>query len=335
MNLKRLLLDKIASEGPLTIAEYMSLCLRHPEFGYYTTRNPFGAKGDFVTAPEISQLFGEMLGAWVLGVLQQIDVSRSAALVELGPGKGTMMADILRIIRKYPVYDSLTIHMVEISPTLEKLQRENLAEHLGKISWHRNIETLPEMPMIILANEFFDALPIQQFSGKNEVMVAAKNSDFYFTRTEGDISESSPESIEIVKSLGSKIIKNSGAMLVIDYGYSEPSGKSTLQAVKNHKFHDFLEGPGTADLTAHVNFSDLQVAAEKQGLKVSSVVTQKIFLENMGIRMRAEMLKKNASNSQGQEIDSALARLLDADKMGELFKVMAAVSPNIQEVPGF
>ncbi len=334
-DLRNLLLEKIKENGSVTVAEYMALCLCHPEFGYYTTRNPFGAKGDFITAPEISQLFGEMIGVWTLGILQQIDVSRGAALVELGPGKGTMIADILRIIRKYPVYDSLEIHLVEISPYLEKLQRENLGQYAGKISWHRSIKTLPEIPMVILANEFFDALPVSQFAGSKEVTIGAKSGEFYFSKGKGNISEHSLESVEIMESLAAKIMKNSGGILVIDYGYTEPTNKSTLQAVKNHKFHDFLSGPGAADLTAHVNFFDLETAAEKHGLKVSGAVTQKNFLENIGIRIRAEALKKNANDSQRLKIDSALARLLDADKMGELFKVMATVSPKIKEIPGF
>lgn len=345
--LARVLLDRIAAEGPLPLSAYMAECLIHPAHGYYTTRDPLGAAGDFTTAPEISQMFGEMLGlclaqAWV-------DQGRPApfVLAELGPGRGTLMADVLRAIRAVPgMAEAAQVHLVEVSAPLRARQRAAIA---AEVTWHDSIATLPEGPLFLLANEFFDALPIRQFQRVGgdwaERQVAAgpeglrlglgKPSDLgalahrLADTREGDVVEICPAAGPIAAEIGGRIARHGGVALVIDYGGWRSLG-DTFQALRDHRPEDPLANPGAADLTAHVDFEPIAQAARAAGAEVSGLTGQGAFLERLGITDRARAL---AARMTGAALDSHIAahrRLTHPQEMGTLFKVLgihAAGSP--------
>lgn len=338
--------DKIASEGSLSISDYMELCLAHPEYGYYTTRDPLGATGDFTTSPEISQIFGELIGLWCAAVWQQMG-SEACGLVELGPGRGTLMADALRASKSLPEFHaSLTVHMVETSPKLANTQYHNVRDMHPHIEWLDTVEQLPKKPLIIIANEFFDALPIKQFvkteNGMQERKVTwnetnaqleyciqpaglslAKGDDGL---QEGQIIESAPLARSIMHILATHLATYGGAALVIDYGYSGVPHGDTLQAVKSHGFASILGNPGEADLTAHVDFSSLMEVAKEQKLNTYGTITQGEFLRKLGAEIRAQLLIRHANEEQQNVILSGLHRLMAPEQMGELFKVIAITS---------
>ena len=292
------MLEKIISEikatGPMAVDRYMELCNTH----YYATRDPFGVNGDFITAPEISQIFGEMLGIWAIMEWEKLKRPKKIAIIEIGPGRGTLMADLLRAIKLAPQFMP-EIHLVEFSPTLQKLQEKTLAKH--KVTWHTEIPNL-KTPTLIIANEFFDALPIKQFTPEGERLIHEKEGKLYFNSNEVTV-----EICPLAKPIMQKIAKASAAA-IIDYGYFTPTGANTLQAVKNHKFHNVLEDCGEADLTAHVNFAELAANC----IKKPKLMTQKDFLLGFGADVRAKIL--------GKEQD--LQRLIAPEQMGELFKVL-------------
>lgn len=340
----------IAENQGVTVAEYMQACLLHPVHGYYMKGRPIGAQGDFITAPEISQMFGELIGVWFRDLWQQMGKPSSPHLIELGPGRGTMMQDFLRT---FPgVFD---VHMVEISPSLQFEQRQRLHGHPAK--WHTSVDQALDAckrgPVFIIANEFFDALPIRQFqkASRNwcERMVAldSETNDFCFSLTpvglqdnfpkgsEGDIIEISPLSHEIIQKITEKICRSNGAGLIIDYGYRKQIMTGTLQAVRGHAYHDVLKDPGLADLTAHVNFSALIKEAVQMGAKVHGPAFQGAFLTELGIEIRAKMLQRKLADSQGAEIKAALERLINPIKMGTLFKVLAITGPSAPDPCGF
>ncbi|MBL0941970.1 MAG: SAM-dependent methyltransferase [Alphaproteobacteria bacterium] len=341
---------QIAVNGGLSIADYMQACLVHPVYGYYMKGNPIGLKGDFVTAPEISQMFGELIGVWYRDLWNQMGQPASPHLIELGPGRGTLMQDLLR---SFP--EVLDIHMIEISPALQFEQQRKLHGH--SIKWHTTVDQALNMcnkgPVFIIANEFFDALPIRQFQYLNyqwyerliniepqtdELCFSLKSSEppiNLLQASEGDIIEVSPLSHEIIRKIADKICKSNGAGLIIDYGYRTPTLTSTLQAVREHSYHNFLEDPGLADLTAHVNFAALIKEATQIGAKVYGPAFQGAFLMDLGIEIRAKMLQCNLSNSQGSAIKTALERLLNPDQMGTLFKVLAITGPSVPDPCGF
>ncbi len=347
--------DKILAEGPISIADYMALALGHPQFGYYRRQDPFGLGGDFITAPEISQIFGEMIGVWCAEVWRQTG-SAAVSLVELGPGRGTLMADLLRATRKVPdFHDSLTIHMVETSPVLANAQYMRLRNDHPRIEWLDAIDALPDNPTIVIANEFFDALPVRQFEmtkeGVRERRVGwdEEGKSFCFTLgnaglqlaksgqliAPGTVMEQSPASRATIRALTDHIQRHGGAVLVIDYGYLGEAHCNTLQAVKAHTFHPVLKDPGEADITAHVDFTTLMGIAEQSGGYVYGLATQGEFLTRLGATIRGEMLAKSADAAQKEQIASGLRRLISPQEMGDLFKVMAVVSDPRIEPPGF
>jgi NADH dehydrogenase [ubiquinone] 1 alpha subcomplex assembly factor 7 len=346
--LKETLRETIALEGPITVERYMSLCLRH----YYATRDPLGAAGDFTTAPEISQMFGELIGLWMLEVWN--GMGRPACrLVELGPGRGTLMADLLRATKLLPAFkEAATVHLVETSPSLRQRQQAALASSGFKIEWHDRLEDMPAGPMLLVANEFFDALPVRQFlateRGWCERLVGLDGEHLTFgLRPEpepalgnplrlGDVLEWPAASLDIVGTLAGRLARDGGAALIVDYGYWGPAFGDTLQALKKHQPIDPLEEPGEADLTTHVDFYRLAQAAATQSARVHGIVTQGDFLHALGIEARAEALKARATPDQAAHIDQALARLTEcgATGMGELFKVLAVTHEAIQAVPG-
>ena len=335
----------IAHTGPITIAALMAEALGH----YYSHKDPFGTEGDFITAPEISQLFGELIGIGCAYAWQQMGSPADISLVELGPGRGTLMRDALRATRHVPgFHEALSVHMVETSPKLVAMQQAALKESHQRTSWHADIATLPDKPMFLIANEFFDALPIHQYiySGKRwhercvgigargELAFMHSPTDFsYDPATEGMVMETSPASEAIMGQLAGKIAEYGGMALIIDYGYVGSGGKDTLQAVKQHRYHPILENLGEADITAHVNFSALRESA--RGVAVHGPVSQGDFLRALGIHERAAQLVAKATPKQRDDIEKAVDRLTSAPTMGELFKVMAITQTSHPVPAGF
>ncbi len=346
-----LLARKIRETGPLTLADYMTECLSHPRHGYYTTRDPFGANGDFTTAPEISQMFGELLGLALAQSWLDQGAPKAFTLAELGPGRGTLMADILRATAKVPGFQaSLTLHLVESSPTLRAKQATAIAHPL---THHDTVDTLPEnRPLFLVANEFFDALPIRQFRRDGpawrEVLVGLEGDRLAFGLSDrtapefldqrladtkhGDIVETSPASQTIARRIGQQIATNGGTALIIDYGNWRSRG-DTFQALESHQSVNPLARPGKADLTAHVDFEALARAAAPAAH--SDMIPQGVFLERLGISHRARTL---AEKLTGDALDSHIAayhRLTQGDEMGTLFKVMALYPEAAPLPPGF
>ncbi|WP_420397404.1 class I SAM-dependent methyltransferase [Nioella sp.] len=344
------LLTRVARTGPMTLAEFMTECLLHPTQGYYTTRDPLGASGDFTTAPEISQMFGELLGLWLAQVWMDQGAPAPFLLAELGPGRGTLMADVLRATRAVPgFHDAARLHLVEVSPALRARQAEALAGH--EITFHDHLASLPDGPLFLLANEFFDALPIRQFqrgkTGWHERMIGAENGrliwglgpesafemleDRLADTTEGQIVEVNTPALPLAEDIGRRIAAHGGAALIVDYGEAVSHG-DTFQALKAHKPVDPLTCPGEADLTAHVAFAPLAKAAAPA--RASSPTPQGVFLERLGITARAQAL---ASRLSGPALDSHIAahrRLTHGQEMGTLFKVMSLTPPDAALPPG-
>jgi SAM-dependent MidA family methyltransferase len=348
-SLKDTLREMIALEGPITVERYMSLCLRH----YYATRDPLGSAGDFTTAPEISQMFGELIGLWMLEVWNGMGRPAPCRLIELGPGRGTLMADLLRATKLLPDFNAAaTVHLVEMSPSLRQKQQEALASSGFSRQWHDRLEDVPPGPALLVANEFFDALPVRQFlatkRGWCERLVGLEGERLVFglrpepeaalgkpLRT-GDILEWPAVSIDVMSELTRRLGRDTGAALILDYGYWGPAFGDTLQALKAHKPVDPLEEPGEADLTTHVDFHRLTQSVATQGAKAHGIVTQGDFLQALGIEARASILKTRATPAQAADIDSALARLTERGPtgMGDLFKVLAVTHEGIAAVPG-
>jgi NADH dehydrogenase [ubiquinone] 1 alpha subcomplex assembly factor 7 len=348
----------IAFDGPMPISAYMQTCLGHPKYGYYVTRDPLGPLGDFTTAPEVSQMFGELLGAWAAALWQQMGSPARVNLVELGPGRGTLMADALRAAKALPALRAaLGVHLVEMSDVLAAKQRETLASCGVPVTWHRAVRELPEGPAIVLANEFFDALPIHHAvrseQGWHERVVAIGKDDrlafavnpvpiMNFEKMLPDAVRSAPlgaiyewRSAACLLEINHHLKRFGGAALVIDYGYIETQVGETLQGVRGHSYADPLTDPGEVDLTAHVDFGALAHAGRASGVHVDGPITQGEFLRRLGIEQRATRLKANATPQQAADIDSALVRLTAPDQMGELFKVLALADPKLGVLPGF
>jgi NADH dehydrogenase [ubiquinone] 1 alpha subcomplex assembly factor 7 len=349
----------IAIAGPMPLADYMRLCLTHPRHGYYVTHDPIGAAGDFITAPEISQMFGELIGLWMAAVWQQMGAPENVRIVELGPGRATLMIDALRAAKTVrSFYTAIVLHMVEISPKLQAVQQQRL-EGLGEpVLWHPALTDIPGGPAIIIANEFIDALPVHQAikhaDGWHERVVdvapdgkfvigAARDPLPHFDGTlprelrqspEGSIFEWRSDAIAL--ELGRRT-RSDGVALVIDYGHLRQGLGQTLQAVAGHSYTDPLRSPGEADLTAHVDFGTLANSAEIIGGRIHGPLSQRDFLYRLGIEKRAAMLKSQALPDKASEIDSALARLTETGPkgMGELFKVLAIADPKFGVLPGF
>lgn len=335
----------------------MEICLAHPEHGYYITRDPLGQAGDFTTSPEISQMFGELLGLWAADMWMKLGSPEKFTLAELGPGRGTLMADALRATARVPGFaKGATIALIETSPVLRSVQRKNvpLAQHFN------DVKALPDGPLIVLANEFFDALPIRQFvrqSGQwheRAVTLARETTGdvpkFVFTvlpdvidpaylphalkdAKEGDIAETCPAGQNIAHHISARFARAPGAAVFIDYGHAHSGIGDTLQALHNHQYADVLAHLGEADLTAHVDFEAL--ARTMQGTTIYEPISQGTFLTGLGIHVRADFLKSDASSEQANAIDTALTRLTGTDQMGNLFKVMAVTSNGVQTPAGF
>ncbi len=358
--LETILREMILENGPISLDRYMSLALGHPVYGYYRTKVAIGAKGDFITAPEISQMFGELIGLWCVEVWRLMDAPARFNLVELGPGRGTLMVDALRAVKVAPEFlDALEVHLVEISLPLRDIQRAALEGRGVKVVWHASLDEIPPGPAIYIANEFFDALPVRHYvhkdGGWRERLVGldesgrlcfglgtAHETAIAATGEPNDILEVGVAASRLMTQLAVRIVTQGGALLALDYGYAEPARGETLQALRAHKFVDPLTDPGEADLTAQVNFSGLIRAARGAGAAVHGPVEQGRFLARLGIFERAAMLQRDASHAQRADIEAAVERLAGegpgfdrpAD-MARLFKVIAVTQRDFDPPPGF
>jgi len=296
----------------------MELCLMHPRYGYYVSRDPLGREGDFTTAPEVSQMFGELLGLWTASVWKQMGSPQFLRLIELGPGRGTMMADALRALRVLPpLYQALHIHLVEVNPVLRERQSAMLSG-VRHIAWHDSIDDVPEGPSIILANEYFDVL-------LPPLVRAAPVGAVFEWRPDGEMMK-----------LATRVRDQDGAALIIDYGHLRSDAGDTFQAIARHSFTDPLKNPGQADVTAHVDFQALARAAEDVGARVHGPVTQGEFLKRLGIETRALTLMGKTTPVVSADISAGLKRLTDSGRggMGSMFKVLAVTEPNLLAVAG-
>jgi SAM-dependent MidA family methyltransferase len=349
----------IKSSGPMPVWRYMELCLTHPRHGYYVARDPLGREGDFTTSPEISQMFGELLGLWAASVWKAIGSPSVLRVIELGPGRGTMMADALRALRVLPpLYQSLSVHLVEINPVLREKQKSTLTG-VRNIAWHERLDDVPGGPSVILANEYFDVLPIHQVvkreTGWHERVVEIDGTGqlVFGTAAEptprfeallpplvraapvGAVFEWRPDA-EMMRT-ATRVRDQGGAALIIDYGHLRSEAGDTFQAIARHSFADPLKNPGEADITAHVDFQALARAAEDLGARVHGPVPQGDFLTRLGIETRALTLMAKTTPEISEDISGALKRLIGGGRggMGSMFKVLAVSEPNLTSLAGF
>ena len=344
---------QIRATGPMSVATYMGLCLTHPQKGYYKGADPLGAKGDFITAPEISQMFGELIGFFFVNLWQQMGQPKAFTLLELGPGRGTLMADMLRVAcRAEGFRDALDLRLFETNPSLIAEQNARLAVYDPK--WIDGFDKVGPGPLLVVANEFFDALPIRQFvraeQGWHERVVGLVDGKRAFGLSPAPIppsampdavADAEPNAIyevalagtEVMSRLAKTISTQGGAILAVDYGYAVSQTGETLQGVRRHAYADVLESPGDTDLSAHVDFDALGIAARKAGLAVQPLLAQGQFLDRLGIGDRAKALSA-ANPGSASDIAAARKRLVAPDQMGELFKAFCAASPGLFP-PGF
>ena len=321
--LERALRERIRAEGPISVEAYMEACNAY----YYATRDPLGASGDFTTAPEVSQMFGEMIGASLADAWKRAGAPADAIYAELGPGRGTLAADALRVLRSAGFAGD--VHLVETSPLLRKAQKEAAPD----ARWHESIETLPARPLLLVANEFLDALPVRQFVGGVERRILVAAGGLAFDR-DGEIVEDSPARDDAVASIARCLAAKGGVALFVDYGHERSGQGDTLQAVRGHRFATVLDSPGEQDLTAHVDFEAVARSASDAGASVTPVIAQGEWLIGLGIKARAQALQR-ANPERASEIDGALHRLTSAGEMGKLFKMIALHAPDWPVPAGF
>ena len=344
---------RIAMDGPLTVAEFMTACLHDPRHGYYATRPSLGPAGDFITAPMVSQMFGELVGAWMAEVWRQMGAPAGVRLVELGPGDGTLMEDALRVLRRVPgLLDTAELWLVEPSRPLRALQAERLAHARPRFA-----DALAEVPLraplILVANEVFDCLPARQFVrgaegwAERRIGLDAAGAlafglspppsgavdDLPADAPMGAVAERSPAQTALAAEIGARMAEDGGAALLVDYGRAEAGFGDTLQALTRHARVDPLASAGAADLTVHVDFPAVAEAARAQGAMVSPIASQRAFLRRLGVETRAAALARSRPD-QTEVIVRQLHRLIAPDQMGELFKVVSIYTQGL-DPPGF
>lgn len=348
----------IAENGPISARAFIEACLYDPEHGYYRAGNPIGADGDFITAPEISQMFGEMIGIWCVMAWQAMGQPLPLQLIELGPGRGTLMSDVLRSLAKlHPRFETVSVHLVERSVNLRASQVATLDKYDIIKKWYNSLAEVPNAPSLIIANEFLDCLPIRQFiklnKGWRERMVGLNEAkDFCFisgspipegmiipsrfaNAPDGSIFEHCPDFESVINDM-QRIAANAPlASLFVDYGFEGPQLGETLQAVKGHKKVSPFTTPGDVDLTAHVDFTALGALAVARGFQSFGPRDQGAFLSQLGIGARAEILVENASEGQVEKIANDVVRLVAPEQMGSLFKAFAITSHGIKAPPPF
>ena len=341
----------------MTVAAYMAMALHDPESGYYAKRGPIGAAGDFTTAPEISQVFGELIGLWCAELWQRIGRPDPVILAELGPGRGVLMNDLLHAAGTVPEFRrALRICLVEASPVLHAEQERRLRH--AQPAWVTRVEELPDGPLLVVANEFLDALPIRQFvhgsGGWSERLVAVDpEGHLVFVDgpespaasllvpgglnhcAPGTIAEICPTALALAGALGCRLAREPGAALFIDYGYVSTAPGITLRALQRHRPVCPLAAPGTADLSAHVDFASFAEAARAPGAEIYGPISQGRFLTALGAGLRLEALRARATAAQRQSLEGGVRRLLDPREMGDLYKVVALVSPGLPSPAGF
>lgn len=357
--LRQKLATRLKLGGPMTVADFMAEALSHPRHGYYRRRDPLGAKGDFITAPEISQVFGELIGAWLAERWQALGAPAAVQLVELGPGRGTLMADALRATRKVTgFHQALALHLVEINADLQQAQRQAIAAVAPNLvpQWHDSFAAVPETaPLLLVANEFFDALPIRQLQRTEhdwrERMVTLHDGTLRFALAPGPsplaallppslasakagaIAEVSLPGRALARDIGERLTRRRGAALIVDYGYASPRLGDSLQAVAGHQKVDALADPGEVDLSAHVDFAALAQSAA--GAIAHGPVTQGAFLRALGVEQRCAALKQRADATQAAVLEAGVARLIEPRQMGTLFKVLALTDSHSSAPAGF
>lgn len=354
--LKTRIVELIGAAGPIPVNQYMGLCLFDPRNGYYTTREPFGAAGDFVTAPEISQMFGELVAVWLYEAWLATGRPMPVTIAEIGPGRGTLMKDMLRTLSRLDpaLTAGASFAMIETSPRLAEVQKHTLAATPGKVGWHETIDTLPQTPLFIVGNELFDAVPIRQFvragTGWRERTIGLDGADelrFFAgagsvdpallpsdaeNAPQGAIVEVAPARTALMATISERISSRGGAGLFPDYGYVRPGVGDTLQALRKHEHEDVLANPGEADLTAHVDFSALAAIVRAHGID-AHLSTQGEFLVGMGLLERAGQLGANANEATREKIAGEVERLAGPQAMGDLFKVLAVLPAGIAVQP--
>ena len=354
--LARRIAATIAASGPISVADYMATCLFDPQDGYYTTRDPFGVAGDFTTAPEISQMFGEIVAVFLLSAWRGTGSPAPLALAEIGPGRGTLMQDMLRTLARVSpnLLQGATVALVESSPRLTEVQRKTLSAAAAQPEWHSHLGTLREQPLFIVGNELFDAIPTRQYvrsaSGWHERMVALDADgrlafvagpgapdpsllpSGWESAPENAIAEIAPARSALMDEIAMRIAKSGGVGLFIDYGHAESGLGDTLQAVRAHAYDGVLDHPGEADLTSHVDFAALASEARRHGLE-TGLLTQGDFLLRMGLLERAGRLGQNAAEPQRDAIRAAVERLAGPEQMGRLFKVLCIAPRGLLPFP--
>ena len=330
----------------ISLDQFISISLYDKKFGYYMKKNPFGKKGDFITAPLISNLFGEMIAIWCVAFWESIGKPRKFLIVELGPGDGTLCKDLLRTFKHFKsFYSSLEINLLEISDKLKTIQKSKINNK--KVKWINKINEINSGPIIFLGNEFFDALPIKQIYKKNKLFFEKyvsfskydKKIKFSYKKANkrlvknihnlnlispGNITEYPLAAIKFLEIIAKKINKFDGCLLFFDYGYASKKNQSTLQSIKKHRYINPLKNPGYSDITSHLNFELFQKILEKNNLDVKKVVNQNVFLKKIGILERANILSKKMSFKAKANMYYRLKRLMDYREMGALFKVLFA-----------
>ena len=346
---------RIARDGPLTVEEFMQACLSDEVAGVYASRQPIGGKGDFITSPEISQIFGELVGLWAVAVWQSMGEPSPVTVAELGPGRGTLMADASRAWRGVSKFlDSVSVALVETSPVMVEAQRKTLKDAGVPLRWYAALNAVPEGPLVVIANEFVDALPIRQFIRRGEAWrerLIASDGEGGFTFIDGEaeeedrdlpqtapdnaILETRPAGQALMHELGRRAALAPVVALIVDYGHAESGFGDTLQAVRGHRFANVLANPDAADLSAHVDFADLKREAGAAGLMTFGPMPQGEFLLKLGLAVRRERLLQRATPSQAKAIASGAARLVDPRQMGLLFKALALTSAGLAPPPPF
>lgn len=355
--LKQRLIRLITNSGAISVADYMAFCLADHDGGYYMTREPFGAKGDFITAPEVSQMFGELIGVWAVSQWQALGRPENCVICEIGPGRGTLMSDLLRAAGRLApdMMRNVPVAMVETSNRLTSIQRKKLTDSGFTIEWHKSIDTVPHGPLILIANELFDALPDHQFVKNQgrfvERMVSVSDMPEpqlcfaigksgidaallpvgYQTTPDGTIFEASPARSALMQQICERIRQHTGAALLIDYGSHQSGFGDTLQALYQHSYQDVFDAPGQADLTTHVDFAVLRMIAESLGCSVKAE-EQGEFLLNMGLLSRAGQLGAGKSVAIQEQIRSDVERLAAPDQMGSLFKTLSITYPDLKGI---
>jgi len=354
--LEEIIRETINKTGPITVANFMELSLGHPEFGYYNTRDPIGFEGDFVTSPEISQIFGELIALWSATCWEQMNFPKKVEVIECGPGRGTLMMDFLRTSKAIPEFDkAINIHFLETSPVLK--DRQNKTLNGASIRWHTSLDTVPIGPTVLIANEFLDALPVHQLvktpGGWAERRIKRADKGFMFitdkpsSRTKAKIPESlrgaatgsiyeySSAALEIADKIVERFKTAPGYALFIDYGYDKYETGETLQAVKSQSYADILSNPGEVDLTAHVNFAALSERMSHLGMRTLGPISQASFLISLGIFRRTRDLVKDAKSDQARMLTSGTGRLINLHQMGVLYKVFVAMGADLPIPAGF